>query len=146
MAAINVYLTFDGECEEAFRFYQSVLGGEFDNLSRFGDIPPMEDMPPIPVEAKDRIMHVALPMDGGTILMGSDTMPGLGEPLVKGNNFSVSLNVNSREEADELFNGLSKNGKVTMPLENTFWDAYFGMWTDQFGIQWMVNFDDPANH
>lgn len=145
MAAANVYLTFDGECEETFEFYRSVLGGAFKNLSRFGEVPPSEDMPPLSEEAKNRIMHAALPLDEGTILMGSDTMPSQGEPVVKGNNFSISLTTSSREEADKLFTAFSENGKVTMPLEDTFWGAYFGMWTDQFGIQWMVNYDEPVN-
>lgn len=142
MAELNVYLTFDGECEEAFKFYQSVLGGEIPYMGRFGDMPEEEGMPPLPDEAKNRIMHVSLPISKETVLMGSDSMPGVHQ-INKGNNFSLSLNAHSREEAERLFNGLSEGGTVTMPLADTFWGAYFGMWTDKFGINWMVNYDDP---
>lgn len=145
MATPNVYLTFDGECEKAFEFYRSVFGGTFKDLNRFGEMPPSDDMPPMPDEVKDKIMHVSLPMDNGTVLMGSDTMPGHGGPLVKGNNFSISLHPSSRKETEQLFSALSKGGQVTMPLEDTFWGAYFGMCVDPFGIQWMMNYDEPAN-
>lgn len=142
MATANIYLTFDGTCEEAFKFYQSVLGGEIPFWGRFGEMPPQEGMPPVSEDTKNRIMHVTLPISAETVLMGSDSMPGL-HTIVQGNNFSVSLNTNSKEEADKLFNGLSAGGTVTMPIQDTFWGAYFGMWTDKFGIHWMVNYDDP---
>lgn len=143
MATLNVYLTFDGNCEEAFTFYHSVFGGEAPYFGRFGEMPPQEGMPPVSDELKNRIMHVALPISQETVLMGSDTMPGMHD-YKAGNNFSLSLNTSSREEADNLFKRLSEGGTVTMPLQDTFWGAYFGMWVDQFGIQWMVNYDDPA--
>ena len=143
MATINSYLTFDGNCEEAFNFYKSVFGGQFPMVGRFGDMPPAEGMPPLPEDAKNRIMHITLPISEETILMGSDTMPGVHEHKV-GNNISLSINTNSREEAERVFHGLSEGGNVTMPLSDTFWGAYFGMWTDKFGINWMVNYDDPS--
>lgn len=143
MATINAYLTFDGNCEEVFSFYKSVLGGEYADLLKFGDMPPQEGMPPLSEDVKNRIMHVALPISEETILMGSDTMPGMQEHKV-GNNISLSMNVNSKEEADRFFSGLSAGGIVTMPLADTFWGAYFGMWTDKFGVNWMVNYDDPT--
>ena len=143
MATINAYLTFDGNCEEAFNFYKSVFGGEFPMVGRFGDMPPAECMPPLPEDAKNRIMHITLPISEETILMGSDTMAGVHEHKV-GNNISLSINTNSREEAERVFHGLSEDGNVTMPLSDTFWGAYFGMWTDKFGINWMVNYDDPS--
>lgn len=142
MATANIYLTFDGKCEEAFTFYQSVLGGEIPMWNRFGDMPPQEGMPPMAEEHKNRIMHVSLPVSKETVLMGSDTMPGM-HVLTQGNNFSISLGAGSREEAKKLFDGLSAGGTVTMDLQDTFWGAYFGMWTDKFGIHWMVNYDDP---
>ncbi len=142
MATVNVYLTFDGECEAAFTFYQNVFGVEIPFWSRFGDMPTAEGEAEIPQEYKNRIMHVTLPISSETILMGSDTMPGK-HTLQKGNNFSLSLDVKSREEAKKYFDGLSEGGKITMPLADTFWGAYFGMWEDKFGIQWMVNFDHP---
>ena len=143
MATINAYLTFDGTCEEAFNFYKSVLGGDFPMVGKFGDMPPQEGMPPISDEVKNRIMHMSLPISAETVLMGSDTMPGIHDHQV-GNNISLSINTDSREEADRVFTGLSAGGKVSMPLADTFWGAYFGMWTDKFGINWMVNYDDPA--
>jgi PhnB protein len=143
MARINAYLTFDGTCEEAFNFYKSVFGGDFPMVGKFGDMPPQEGMPPISDEVKNRIMHMSLPISAETVLMGSDTMPGIHDHQV-GNNISLSINTDSREEADLIFTGLSAGGKVSMPLADTFWGAYFGMWTDKFGINWMVNYDDPA--
>ena len=141
MTTVNAYLVFDGNCEEAFSFYKSAFGKEFSILSRFGEMPPQEGMPALADDVKNRVMHVSLPISAETILMGSDTMPGMGPGLTVGDNFSVALGVNSKEEADELFAKLSENGKITMPLEVTFWNSYFGMWTDQFGINWMVNYD-----
>lgn len=143
MATVNVYLTFDGTCEAAFNFYKSVFGGAFPMVGRFGDMPPQEGMPPLTEEAKDRIMHITLPISAETVLMGSDTMSGT-QSHMEGNNFSLSVNTDSREEAERIFTGLSADGKITMPLSDTFWGAYFGMWTDKFGIKWMVNYDDPA--
>lgn len=143
MATINAYLTFDGTCEEAFNFYKSVFGGDFPMVGKFGDMPQQEGMPPISDEVKNRIMHMSLPISAETVLMGSDTMPGIHDHQV-GNNISLSINTDSREEADLIFTGLSAGGKVSMPLADTFWGAYFGMWTDKFGINWMVNYDDPA--
>ena len=87
-------------------------------------------------------MHVSLPVSKDSILMGSDTVESFSNKVVEGTNFSISINTDSRAEADKLFNGLSSGGKITMPLDNTFWDAYFGMFTDKFGINWMVNFDE----
>ena len=143
MAIINSYLNFDGQCEEAFNFYKSVFGGEFVNISKFGEMPPQEGMPPLSDEQKNRVMHVSLPISADINLMGSDIIPGM-HTFVEGNNISLSINTHSREETEKLFNGLSADGNITMPLADTFWGAYFGMWTDKFGINWMVNYDDPA--
>ena len=139
MTTINVYLTFDGNCKEAFEFYKSVFGGEFISLSTFGEMPPQEGIPPIPDQMKDRIMHVSLPISKETILMASDNGD-WGPKLEVGNNFSISVNPANKEEADRIFNALSEGGKVTMPLANTFWGAYFGSLTDKFDINWMVNY------
>ncbi|MCJ8155050.1 VOC family protein [Chryseobacterium sp. SSA4.19] len=143
MATVNVYLTFNGNCREAFEFYRSVFGTEFPYIGTFGEMPPMEGHE-LSEEDKNKVMHVTLPISKETMLLGSDTT---GESLSghqQGNNFSISINAESKEEADILFNGLSAGGKVTMPMEDTFWGAYFGMFTDKFGINWMVNYDDPA--
>lgn len=142
MAAINPYLLFNGNCEEAFLFYQSVFGGEFPYIGKFKDAPADESGPELSEEDQNRIMHVTLPI-GNTVLMGSDTHPKFGN-VGFGDNFSISINTESTEEADRLFNGLSAGGKVEMPMNKTFWGSYFGMFKDKFGINWMVNFDlDP---
>lgn len=143
MATINTYLTFNGNCEEAFNLYRSVFGGEFATISKFRDMP---DDPKYPVseEDKDKIMHVSLPISQETVQMGSDTGAEWGKQFKQGNNFSISINTNSREEADNFFKALSQDGEVVMPMSDTFWESYFGMLTDRFGIQWMVSYDDPS--
>lgn len=144
MATVNAYLTFDGNCEEAFNFYKQNFGGEFPFVGRFGDMPPSEEGKQIPEDQKNRIMHISLPISKETILMGSDTGGDWAGNFNQGNNISISINVDSKEEADRLFNGLSTDGFVTMPMEDTFWGAYFGMFIDKFGINWMINYDDPS--
>lgn len=141
MTTVNIYLNFNGNCEEAFNFYRSVLGGEFPYIGRFKDMPPQEGMPPLPKEMEDKIMHVSLPVSKETSLMGSDTGGEWASTFQQGNNFSISISTDSKEEADRLFNGLSDGGQVTMPMNNTFWGDYFGMFTDKFGINWMVSFN-----
>lgn len=146
MATVNVYLTFDGNCKEVFDFYQSIFKKEFLYVGKFGDMPSEN---PIPEEFKDKIMHVSLPISTETVLMGSDLLPTpecTTQPFIKGNNFSISVNAESQAEADALYNALSAGGVITMPLEKTFWNAYFGMFTDQFGINWMINYDFPADN
>ena len=141
MTTINTYLTFNGNCEEAFLFYKSVFGGEFAHIGKFKDMP--ED-PKFPVSEtdKEKIMHISFPISKETILMGSDAGGEWAANYIKGNNFSISINTNNKVEADRLFNDLSQEGQVIMPMNKTFWDSYFGMFTDKFGIQWMVSFDD----
>jgi PhnB protein len=135
MKEINAYLIFNGNCREAMTFYQKCLGAELQMM-------PFSDMPgdKVPPEAKDRLMHARL-TKGATVLMASDNMPGM--PFQRGDNFSVSLNCDSVQEIEKLFSALSEKGKVTMPLGETFWAARFGMFTDQFGINWMLNLDKP---
>jgi len=140
MARTNVYLTFNGNCEDAFHFYRSVLGGEFSFMGRFKDMPPQEGGKPMPPEDAEKIMHVCLPLSAETMLMGSDTGSEWAAGYTLGNNFSISLTVDSREEADRYFTGLSNNGQVTMPMNETFWGDYFGMFTDKFGVNWMISF------
>ena len=144
MHTLHIYLNFDGQCEEAFSFYKSVFGGEYADINRMGDMPLMEGMPPMSEEQKQKIMHVAYPIKNIN-LFGSDIPEGQGFELQVGNNMSISINAESKDEADRIFNGLSSGGKVTMPIADTFWNAYFGMFTDKFGINWMVNFDHPAS-
>lgn len=139
MAVVNPYLNFKGNTEEAFRFYQSVFGGEFITLLRFKDTPEKDR---VPAHEQEKIMHVSLPIGKGNILMGTDALESMGHKLNTGNNFSLSIGTDSKEEADKLFNGLSEGGKVDVPLNTTFWGAYFGMLKDKFGIQWMVSYDE----
>ncbi|WP_035669968.1 VOC family protein [Flavobacterium sp. 83] len=141
MASINPYLIFNGNCEEAFLFYQSVFGGEFPYVGKFKDMPPIEGHPALSEADGNKIMHVTLPIGDGSVLMGSDSNSASGE-VAFGQNVSLSINAKSKDEADKLFNGLSSGGTVTMPMNQTFWGAYFGMFVDKFGISWMVNFDE----
>ena len=141
MTTVNTYLTFNGNCEKAFNFYKSVFGGEFRHIGKFSDMPADPNCKPMPKEELNRIMHVSFPI-GNTVLMGSDTGGEWASNFKQGTNFSVSINTDSQKEADRLFSELSKNGQVIMPMNKTFWDSYFGMFTDQFGIQWMVSFDE----
>lgn len=139
MTTVNIYLTFDGNCEEAFNFYKSVFGGEFPYVGRFKDMPADGGKPLDPVFG-EKIMHMSLPVSRETMLMGSDVGGEWATSLKPGNNFAISINTDSRAETDRLFNGLSEGGTVTMPLQTTFWGDYFGMWTDKFGINWMISF------
>lgn len=143
MAAINPYLHFKGNTEEAFNFYKSVFGGEFAMVKRYKDIPGQEGCEEMKIVGDDleKIMHIALPIGSGNVLMATDAVGSMAEKVVAENNFSISISAESKEEADKLFNGLSEGGNVTMPLADAFWGAYFGMLTDKFGIQWMINFD-----
>ena len=141
MKHLNVYVHFKDTCEEAFRFYQSVFGGEFESLMRYGEMPPEEGMPPIPEADKNLLMHITLPIGKTTKLMGSDMAGPWAEGLSSGNNFAISLNMESRTEADKVFAGLAADGKVTMEMQDTFWDSYFGSLEDKFGINWMISFD-----
>jgi len=140
MATVNVYLIFNGNCEEAFKFYESVFGVKIPYMGRFKDMPPSEKKPAPGDEEK--IMHVSLPISKETMLMGSDTGGEWASSYKEGNNFSISINTATREEADKFFQGLSAGGKVTMAMEKTFWGDYFGMFTDKFGINWMVSFNE----
>jgi len=136
MSKINVYLTFNGNCEEAFNFYRKVFNGKIRMLNRFKEMPANPDFP-VAESLADKVMHVTLQIDEGTLLMGSDS--GIPETLEVGNNFSLSVTPETVEEADKLFADLGEGGKVTMPLDKTFWGAYFGTLQDRFGINWMIN-------
>ena len=134
----NPYLNFDGNAEEAFRFYKSGFGGDFALLVRFKD---MGGGPPGATAAEmERIAHVSLPLGSSGMLMASDILPSAGHELAVGNNFYVSLHPDSAAEAQRLFDGLSAGGKVDMPLGPTPWAEKFSSFTDRFGVQWMVNY------
>ncbi len=135
MKDFTTYLTFNGNCREAMTFYKNCLEAEL-------EIFPFSQAPdPMPAEAKDRIMHARLAKGKGAI-MASDNMPGMS--FTAGNNFSISIDCDTAEEIEKLFNALGEKGKVTMPLQKTFWAARFGMLTDQFGVNWMFNLNEPG--
>ena len=141
MATVNTYLNFNGNTEEAFNFYKSVFGGEFTTLQRFKDTPHADK---IPASEQEKIMHVALPIGKTAVLMATDAVESMGQKISStGNNYSIAIEAESEDEATKIFKGLSEGGTVTMPLEKTFWNAYFGMFNDKFGIQWMVNYTYP---
>ncbi|NEU06785.1 VOC family protein [Flavihumibacter sp. R14] len=140
MAQVNPYLNFNGECEAAFNFYKSVFGGEFNRMSRYKDMPPSEHMPMNEADS-EKVMHVSLPLSKETVLMGSDVGGEWAKYNVVGNNIQLSVNAESEEDARRIFSGLGAGGQVKMPLEKTFWGAFFGMLTDKFGVNWMVNYD-----
>lgn len=139
MASINPYIHFNGNAEEAFTFYKSVFGGEFERIVHFKDMQ-FEGAPNFEKEA-DKIMHVALPIGKHNVLMGSDTPEMLGKHNEMETRSKISISTESKAEADKLFNGLSAGGQVEMPIEDSPWGTYFGMFRDQFGIEWMVEFD-----
>lgn len=140
MATINTDVVFNGNCKEAFDFYRSVFGGEYSYLVKYKEMPSKDGRKFSALDA-EKIMHISLPISKETSLMGNDYIEGFGKKTIFGNNFSLSIDTESKEEADKLFGALSDGGKVTMPMENTFWNAYFGMFTDKFGINWMVSFE-----
>lgn len=142
MLGTDIYLHFNGQSEEAFTFYKSIFGGEFLTASRYGDMAGGEKM-----NAKDqsRMMHISLKIPPNTTLMASDLPSGDDQSFRPGNNFHICLQAESEKEADKLFKALSKDGRIEMPMNKTFWGAYFGMAEDKFGILWMINFSDPQH-
>lgn len=137
---IDPYLNFPGTAEEAFSFYHSLFGGELMGPQRFGDV---EGMDNLSEEEKNKIMHVAISLENGTLLMGSDILESMGHEAAPGNNVYISLSVESKEEADRLFSDLSKDGKVEMAMEDTFWGDYFGIAVDRYKVQWMISYTYP---
>lgn len=135
---INAYLTFNGNCEEAMRFYASCLGGTLDPINTFGDTPACDH---VPADHRDKIMHARLTV-GDQVLMASDNMPDYPYDGVKG--CSIALNVDSIAEAQRVFAALSEQGQVIMPLDKTFWAVSFGMLVDRFGVPWLVNCEHDA--
>jgi PhnB protein len=144
MATVNIYLNFNGNCEEAFLFYKSVFNGEIPYVGRFKDMPQKDDAPAYLKEMEDKIMHISLPVSKETTIMGCDMGGEWAPDYIQGNNFSLMVNADSREECERLFHGLSEGGKMTMPLKMVFWGDYFGMLTDKFGVSWMVCYTPPA--
>ena len=141
MAKVSIYLNFMGNTKEAFEFYKSVFKTEYTAPFMYmGDVPPSPEMPPLPENEKDKVMHVALPILGGTEIMGTDMLESMGHKLEIGNNTTINLEPDSKEETDRLYNALSEGGSDTMPLQDMFWGAYWGTCLDRFGIRWMFNY------
>lgn len=138
MAQINPHINFNGNAEEAFTFYKSVLGGEFAMIMRFKDL----SNPGFPIAEKEanKIMHIALTV-GTNVLMGNDVPEILGRVNENENRSKISISAESKEEAGRLFNGLSAGGEIEMPISDSPWGSYFGMFRDKYGIEWMVDFD-----
>ena len=139
MAQINPYIHFNGNAEEAFTFYKSVFGGEFAMIVRFKDMEMAGH--PISENEADKIMHIALPIGNSSLLMGSDTPEFMGKHNENENRSKISISAESKEEADQLFSGLSVGGQIEMPIADSPWGSYFGMFRDKYGIEWMVDFD-----
>ncbi len=144
MEKLNPYLTFQGNCEEAFNFYRSVFGGEFTYVGRFSDIPSDEGLV-IPEHKMNKIMHIALPLGNDCILMGSDCDEGFCPEVVVGNNVCLSISTASKEKADDLFEKLCNGGEITTQIGDVFWGSYYGTCTDRFGVSWMISYTREHN-
>jgi PhnB protein len=138
MAQINPYINFNGNAEEAFTFYKSVFGGEFAKIMRFKDL--ASDEFPVAESEANKIMHITLPI-GKNVLMANDVPEILGRVNENENRSKISISAESKEEADKLFNGLSAGGQIEMPITDSPWGSYFGMFRDKYGIEWTVDFD-----
>lgn len=143
MAKINPYIHFNGNTEEAFTFYKSVFGGDFAMIARFKDLPNLEYQ--YSEKELNKIMHIALPIGNDDVLMGSDVPDFMGQVNENENRSKISIHADSREEADKLFDGLSAGGKIEVPIADSPWGSYFGMFRDKYGIEWMVDYD-PKFH
>jgi PhnB protein len=141
MGRVGTYLNFVRNTEEAFNFYKSVFGGEFEGtgIMRLGDAPPGEGMPPLPEADKNLVMHVSLPILDGHLLMGTDAPESMGFKVTFGNNVHICLDPPTKAETKKLFDKISAGGKVTMDLQDMFWGSYYGTCIDKFGVQWMFN-------
>jgi len=138
MARVSTYLNFTRNTEEAFNFYKSVFGGEFTgNIARFDEIPPAENMPALAEADKNLVMHVALPILGGHVLMGTDAPESMNFKVHFGNNVYINLEPDTRAETQRLFKALSAGGRVEQELQDMFWGDYYGSCKDKFGVQWM---------
>ena len=143
MAQLNPYIHYNGNAEAAFLFYQSVFGGQFAMLVRFSEMANTEH--PVSELEANRIMHIALPIGKKSILMGSDTSAAMGTHNENEHRMKISISAESRAEADQIFNGLSAGGTIEMPIADSPWGSYFGMFRDKFGIEWMVDYDANYN-
>jgi PhnB protein len=140
MAKVSIYLNFQGNTEEAFNFYKTVFKTEFlTPVMRMKDMPPQPGMPALSEKDANSVMHVSLPILAGTLIMGTDMLESMGHKLIIGNNITISLEPDTKEETDRLFNALSLGGSEIAPMRNEFW-GYWGCCLDKFGVRWMFNF------
>lgn len=143
MASVSIYLNFSGNAEEAFNHYKKVFGTEFSApMIRMKDMPPHDGAPALPEAEQNKVMHVALPILGGIQIMATDMLESMGHKLVEGNNFTISLNPDTKEEADRLYKDLSEGGSDAVAPHDEFW-GYWGTAKDRFGIRWMFNVMKP---
>jgi len=141
MASVSIYLNFQGNTKEAFEFYKSVFKTDYSSPFMYmRDIPADPNMPALPEAEKSAVMHVALPILGGVQIMGTDMLESMGHKLKIGNNTTINLEPDSKEETERLFNALSEGGSDVSPLQNQFWGALWGTCLDRFGIRWMFNY------
>lgn len=146
MARTSIYLNFPGNTEEAFNFYRKVFRTEFNGgITRLGEAPTAEGQPALSEADKKLVLHIELPILGGHMLMATDAPESMGFKLVQGNNMHINLEIETRDETKRIFDELSEGGNITMPLEDMFWGAYYGSFTDKYGINWMVNCTWPKN-
>jgi PhnB protein len=143
MPIINPHINFNGNAEEAFTFYKSVFGGEFTKVVRLKDL--ASSGFPVADEDKDKIMHIGLPIGKTNVLIGNDVPASLGKVNENENRSKISISAENREEAEKLFHGLSEGGEVEIPISDSPWGTYFGMFRDKYGIEWMVDFDPKSN-
>jgi len=137
MPSINPHINFNGNAEEAFNFYKSIFGGEFTKVIRFKDMASAEF--PVAEHEANKIMHIALPI-GKDVLMANDVPESMGRTNENENRSKIVISAETKEEADKLFSGLSAGGQIEMPIDDSPWGSYFGMFRDKYGIEWMVNF------
>lgn len=142
MATINPYINFNGNAEEAFNFYKSVFGGEFETIVRFKDLQSSEF--PVPQEDANKIMRIVLPI-GGNILIANDVPESMGPVNENENRSKISVSAKNREEADKIYAGLTAGGTIEVPMDESPWGTYFGMFRDKFGIEWTVEFDSNVD-
>jgi PhnB protein len=140
MLSTNFYLHFMGNTEEAMNFYKSVFGGEFASFMRYSDVAGGDKMA---VHDQKKIMHMSLPIAGDQMIMATDTLESMERKVVFGDNYHICLEAESEAEVDRIFSSLSAGGVIEAPLNKTFWGAYFGMFADKFGVQWMINYTYP---
>lgn len=145
MKSTSIYLQFDGDCEKAFNFYKEVFQSEILGIFRYKDIPQGEGMPIIPDNDLEKIENIGIKINDNFILMGADMLESNGMPLKPGNNFSIYLDMDTFTEAQRIFNGLSNDGIIIMPLKQAHWGATFGICTDPFGINWMIHYQENKN-